>query len=838
MLHGGLPTHSGDMLAQLHEFVSTNEMQLDASSCIFTAGMVAGGLHNALHHDNPSMQWPFQQYSGSVHWLRRLRAGIATAADKALLEGSTYSRLYPAGLSSDWEQVRPHHPFHPQETWTCPAPLYPSGDIFEILQGFPAPDLSITMVVGWEERPEYDADGHLHAVDLNVQVVDIDHPAGPACDGCEPYTLTGEEGDVDACSSLWEQAGEAACGGGDSSDSGRPQYVTDYYPDYHAHEPPPWKDRLSAADEWSAAEQAVVVTALCTALVSLVWWGQNLLLGRRPAFATTRSKALRARQRQEQQGTYPRVSKLLWLPRLVLSWTETHPAGRVVLFMGLSNAVLRFISMQWPCKAAAALVGWSRVQQALHPVVAGCLGNGVITSMYWLCMWSQGRGEEVPLLLLLCGTVVAQAGLHWWDGSGWAPQQGAGITHLVWSWFLVSAGVIAVVEVIMQVLETASPAPKTQHHHQQQQQQSTASKWLWLPRQILSWSDPYLQLIRWAAYGVPGGWIVLSMLLFEIVVHPIELFWPSGTAALLAWWGQVQQAVHPVVANSLGSAAFSLAFWFVTKAENPGLFSSLHWVLLGVVAWNGCWHWWTGGVSTKHAVLRGLTGPLWGWLRVCLCAHGIVMLTKHLLRGASQAVNQQQQQRPLRRGATASSSSSGGRQRRAVGPRHTTPSTTTAAASQQAPVAGGRATGAHGQVGPGAQGTRDSGATHQQRPFPVTAAAAGVQNSSSTTTATATYPTGHHHTQQQYAAAPAGEGTPTTSNHHTTTTSSTSLAYHTTSISSSTCRVCGVARGPGVKLFKCSKCGGSADRYCSGVCFKVDWPRHKITCRAGVSPGK
>jgi len=125
MLHGGLPTHSGDMLAQLHEFVSSHWMQMvDASSCIFAAGMVAGGLHNAIHMDKPSVQWPFQQYSGSIHWLRRLGGGLATAADKALLKDSTYSSRYPAGLWSDWAQVRPPAPFHPHEFWVCPAPLY------------------------------------------------------------------------------------------------------------------------------------------------------------------------------------------------------------------------------------------------------------------------------------------------------------------------------------------------------------------------------------------------------------------------------------------------------------------------------------------------------------------------------------------------------------------------------------------------------------------------------------------------------------------------------------------------------------------------------------------
>jgi hypothetical protein len=66
-----------------------------------------------------------------------------------------------------------------------------------------------------------------------------------------------------------------------------------------------------------------------------------------------------------------------------------------------------------------------------------------------------------------------------------------------------------------------------------------------------------------------------------------------------------------------------------------------------------------------------------------------------------------------------------------------------------------------------------------------------------------------------------------------------SNSFSTSTSTSSTagcCRVCGVARGPGVKLFKCSKCGGAADRYCSGTCFKVDWPRHKVSCKAAASP--
>jgi hypothetical protein len=285
MLHGGFPSHSDDLLEQLYEllYICHKDLQLDPSSCLVAAGMMTGALHNGIHRHNPAMQWPFQQYSGSIHWLRRLEAGNATAADKALLSDSTYSSRYPAGLSSSWNHttLRLHHPFHPHVAWVCPAPLYlPPGNILEIVQASTLPNLNTQMVTGWEVSPEYDPRGVLLGLKLVTQVVDIHNPAGPACDGCQPYTLEVKqadpscEGHVAAASA--QQQGKQTCQGR-GSDPGRAGDIPGYRRRHfagdnvytRAPQTAPWYLTAWPTEYWFEVRILAVCVALCA--VWLVW---------------------------------------------------------------------------------------------------------------------------------------------------------------------------------------------------------------------------------------------------------------------------------------------------------------------------------------------------------------------------------------------------------------------------------------------------------------------------------------------------------------------------------------------------------------------------------------
>jgi hypothetical protein len=194
------------------------------------------------------------------------------------------------------------------------------------------------MVVGWQEAPVYHpTDDRLLGVDLQVRVVDIDNPAGPACKGCCPYLFMAmaahlgsweddADGYMDACSSLWQEeqqvVGEGGVSGGrgDSSvgsDSGwprdTPQNVTDHFPDDHAHEPLPWHAKLSPSSSyWSALECGVVMATLLPFIACLRWRVRDGVVRRRYRYVAPPSvegdagvtqvpAGLAAMQQQQQQ---------------------------------------------------------------------------------------------------------------------------------------------------------------------------------------------------------------------------------------------------------------------------------------------------------------------------------------------------------------------------------------------------------------------------------------------------------------------------------------------------------------------------------------------------------
>jgi hypothetical protein len=385
-------------------------------------------------------------------------------------------------------------------------------------------------------------------------------------------------------------------------------------------------------------------------------------------------------------------------------------------------------------------------------------------------------------------------------------------------------------------LTTRDKARRAQQRKQLQQYQQKGGMWGWL--HVPGWVPRWVRLLPWSHVL-----LVLLVVLLIVILDRIEAAVPAATAAVTQGWVHVQQASGPLTANALAYAAFTLVFW--SCLPNRGPIVSLLPVLVGTALMQAGMHCLVKPedcpVCTSLHPLP-LSRHLVHWSVVSTMVYVIVLIIKCCLwtvvwavsctvcvaqrmwswvlcwwqrrqsvhtspRGAALLAHKRRHQHQHQQGSVSSwlwltQLMQSFRQLRweykhaAAG----VPAATSVPTSSPPQAAGPAST--------------------------KTAGAVRVRESSNTSADTAPCPDQH---QQQDLAVTAAE--PSCILTH---------PQNSTSSSSSTCRVCGVARGPGVKLFKCSKCGDSADRYCSGVCFKVDWPRHKITCRAGpgVSPGK
>jgi hypothetical protein len=936
MLHGGAPSHSSDMLGQLlrSKYLINNEdvarliqepdkPQLDFSSCLVAAGMVTGALHNALHRHNPSMQWPFQQYSGSIHWLRRLEAGNATAADKAHLRDFAYSRLYPAGLHSE---SRLRHPSHPRAT--CPLQGYQPVHIMDILRATPVPHLDFHMVTGWLERPEYDhTGGRLLDLKLDIQVVDIDHPAGPACNGCQPYTLgqptQGETGVMDAALSRQQHGKDIHKGGGATDPAGQARHIPGYPSSsrrgyYYTTKPTP-NPVLWQPQDWSEIDRMRVVFELFFAGVLVAWVCVLLWTSRRRMHNIIRRKVRQLQQRQQQQQGSMRSS--LGVPRLILGWVGKLPWSRVLLALLMLLLIVIVMGMEEALPAAAATVaqGWAQVRQALHLLVADCLAYAVFTLAYWRCL--PNRGPVLSLLPVLGNIALVQ--FVWYQyvmmedcpGLDWdCITMESAVSTLLSRWAMMSAGIYLFLIVVKCVewtiatvvglrawvlLQCEEGQTTTQAQaHQQQQQHDSVCRWSRLPQEV-QW------LLKTAVKVVLSRTTLLALVVAD-GVSPLERGWPAGAVAAAQWWFRVQLALHPLVAGCLGNMVVSVACWLSLPGD-VGSVSLLLQLLAGTVLSQAGVYWCVAGRTPPQLML--LSVHLRNWLlvtlvvAVVLCPHTIVAQAlshaPHAIRRlwhhrGDQASSPAKQQLGCgsKTSSTNSSSSSGKGRRRVVAPRHGASAAAAAvaagaaAASQQAagvvgsPGARGRgwawlewwahlgAVCSHGWEQGGAQDTSE---THATPSPPAPAAAEAPAPAAANTTATATTGTApappaagvpacgaNPSPISSQAASPAPDSVPVSTaawlsdsignsadsaacpdqqqqQPAVPSAQPTSTATHHTSSSSTaisgTCRVCGVPRGPGVKLLKCVRCGSGADRYCSAACFREDWPRHRLTCQ-------
>jgi hypothetical protein len=223
----------------------------------------------------------------------------------------------------------------------------------------------------------------------------------------------------------------------------------------------------------------------------MVAWGLRLWERRQRVHTTTITQ-----QQQEQQEQHGSVSSWLQLPFLPVLWllnvVKQFHARTLLLALVIPYGMLP-IEKQWPDGGAAAAQWWAQVQLALHPLVANCLGNGIVTTAFWFCLPPK-EWVRSPLLQLLVGTVLAQVALQWCVYSGTCPRPQLLSSYLQY-WAIVTQGVYVFSLCVPSVGSCGpppSPAPQQQprhgssnsistrilvprcNHHQQQQHQQSA----------------------------------------------------------------------------------------------------------------------------------------------------------------------------------------------------------------------------------------------------------------------------------------------------------------------------------------------------------------------------
>jgi hypothetical protein len=495
------------------------------------------------------------------------------------------------------------------------------------------------------------------------------------------------------------------------------------------------------------------------------------------------------------------------MPRLIASYFLNLPSSRVVLWMVMLEHGIQPLEHVWPVQAIALGRAWAQVQYALHSFVANCLGCAVFMIAYWWFL-VPNRGPVTSLLPVFAGAALLLACTHWWllpllrDCPGCTYSQPISMSGHLESWsraaglgyllvraarcvaWVVSCMVAAVVQRVWpwvvqlcggrQHVHTTASA---QHTHQQQRH-SSASSWsqlmFWRLRKAMQWfASPSMLLILIVAFGA----------------SPIERQWPAGAVAAARWWAGVQQTLSPLVADCLGNAVFGCVYWLVTPQEaRPAL--PLRPLLTWSVILQCVWCFGIASGIVRRPVLLSTYLKLWA-----IATQGL-QFSEYLISEAAADV----------------------RSRAVLAAKHDM-----LLAELEKARARGRAAEVVPLPGPSGSHHHHRHPQQQQQQQPAVPVAAPTS-----------YPIQHGQQQQQQSQQqpPVTDAEPTsTSNPSPSSTISRVTSSATTA---ATCRVCGVPRGPGVKLFKCSKCGGAADRYCSGNCFKVDWPRHKVGCRAGV----